>query len=131
MENKEPLLLQAIEKIKFPHETSIIVRPMIIRLMTAIICTCFSFMAISFSLMGYAPVLLVAWGVYFLILYFWVKHNRAPKALVIIGTIVGIIAVVFSYFSAFFFAFPAIALMLHVIKCTFFMPPRSALANQD
>ena len=67
---------------------------------------------------------------YFAILYFWIKDNRAPKALMITGTIMGVISVVSSIFYALFIVFPAIVLMIHVIKCTFFSKPQNIAVKQ-
>ncbi|WP_444914624.1 hypothetical protein [Microbulbifer sp. TRSA007] len=89
------------------------------RLITAILCSSLSFLAIGVSLKIAFPFFIAAWILYFLILFYWVRDNRAPKALVVIGTVVGVLSVVFSAFIAIFWAFPAIALMLHVAKCSF------------
>lgn len=88
------------------------------RLLAAVICTAFSCMAIAFSFSMKQPLFIAAWGAYLLILFFWVRDNQAPKALLIIGTLLGVISLCASYFVGLLWAFPAVALMLHVIKCS-------------
>lgn len=89
------------------------------RLIAAILCTALSFMAIWMSFKIAFPVFIPPWAIYISILFYWVRDNRAPKALVVIGAVVGVLSVVFSAFTAIFWAFPSIALMLHVTKCSF------------
>lgn len=89
------------------------------RFIAAIICTSLSFMAIGLSLKIAFPLFIPAWALYGLILFFWVRDNHAPKALVVIGLLVGTLSVVFSAFTALFWAFPSILLMIHVAKCSF------------
>lgn len=76
-------------------------------------------MAIGMSLKIAFPLFIPAWVLYVVISFYWVRDNRAPKVLVVIGGVVGILSVVFSAFTAIFWAFPSIALMLNVIKCSF------------
>lgn len=57
---------------------------------------------------------------YFAILYFWVRYDRAPKALVVAGAVLGVLSVIGSYLMAFLVAAPSIVLMLHVLRRTFF-----------
>ncbi len=71
------------------------------------------------------PLFIPAWSLYCLILFYWVRDNRAPKALVVIGFVVGVCSVVFSMFMAIVLAFPAIILMLYVAKCSFW--PKNTL----
>lgn len=87
-------------------------------------------MAIDMSLKIAYPLFIPAWVLYFIILFFWVRDNRAPKALVIIGAITGVLSVVFSLFTAIFWAFPSIALMLHVAKCSFWPQTPNKLNQQ-
>lgn len=77
-------------------------------------------MAIGLSLKMAFPLFIPAWALYVLILFYWVRDNRTPKALVAVGAIVGVLSVLFSTFSAIFLAFPLIALMLHIAKCSFY-----------
>lgn len=95
------------------------------RFFTAVLCSSFSYMAILLSLNIAFPLFIPAWSLYFLILFYWVRDNRAPKALVVIGFVVGVCSVVFSMFMAIVLAFPAIILMLHVAKCSFW--PKNTL----
>jgi hypothetical protein len=98
------------------------------RLIAAILCTVPSFMALGISLKINTPLFISTWAIYFLILFFWVKNNCAPKTLLIIGTVLGVTSVVLSNFVALLLAFPSIALMVHVIKCSFFpLTPNKAL----
>jgi hypothetical protein len=76
-------------------------------------------MAIWLSLKIAFPLFIPAWALYVLILFYWVRVNHAPKTLVAIGAIIGALSVLFSTFTAIFWAFPSIALMLHVTKCSF------------
>ena len=76
------------------------------------------------------PLFIAAWGMYFLILFFWMKNNSAPKALLIIGTILGVVSVVVSNYAGLLLAFPSIILMLHVIKCSF-VPQAPNKLNQQ
>ena len=89
------------------------------RLLAAIVCTSFSFMAIHMSISIGSPIFIAAWVAYFLIIYFWVKTNRAPKALLIAGSLLGLVSVIGSYFVGLMWAFPSIALMFHVIWCSY------------
>jgi hypothetical protein len=89
------------------------------RLLAAIVCTAFSFMAIQMSFVMKSPLFIAAWAAYLLILFFWVRSNRAPRALLIASTLLGIASVFESYFVGLLWAFPAIALMFHVIWCSF------------
>jgi len=102
------------------------------RLVAAIVCTASSFIGLVFSFTTpfINPLWVASWAIYFVILYFWIKDNRAPKALMITGTIMGVISVVSSIFYALFFVFPSIALMIHVIKCTFFSKPPNIAVKQ-
>lgn len=90
------------------------------RLIAATLCTIPSFLALLISQKMGSPLFISAWGMYFLILVFWVKNNCAPKALLIIGTIFGVVSVVVSKFTGLLLAFPSVMLMVHVIKCSFF-----------
>ena len=89
------------------------------RLLAAIVCTAFSFMAIHMSFSIGSPIFIAAWVAYFLIIYFWVKTNRAPKSLLIAGSLLGLVSVIGSYFVGLMWAFPSIALMSHVIWCSY------------
>jgi uncharacterized membrane protein len=89
------------------------------RLLAAIVCTAFSFMAIQMSFIIKSSLFIAAWAAYLLILFFWVRSNRAPKALLIAGTLLGVVSVLVSLFTGLLLAFPAIALMLYVIWCSF------------
>ena len=89
------------------------------RLFAAVVCTAFSFTAIDVSWTTKSPLFIAAWVAYLLILVFWVRSNCAPKILLIAGTLLGVASVVGSYFVGLMWAFPAIALMLHVILCSF------------
>jgi hypothetical protein len=89
------------------------------RLLAAIVCTAFSFMAIKISWSIKSPLFIAAWAAYLLILFYWVKSNRAPKALLIAGTLLGLASVLASFFVGLLWALPAIVLMLHVIWCSF------------
>ena len=93
--------------------------PMKYRLLAAVVCTAFSFMAIRISWDLKSPLLITAWVSYLLILLFWVRRNCAPTPLLIAGTALGLACVLGSYFLGLLLAFPAIALMLHVIRCSF------------
>jgi hypothetical protein len=95
------------------------------RFFTAVLCSCLSYMAIWLSLKIAFPLFIPAWSLYFLMLFYWVRDNRAPKALVVIGFVVGVCSVVFSMFLAIILAFPAIILMLYVAKCSFW--PKNTL----
>jgi formate-dependent nitrite reductase membrane component NrfD len=92
------------------------------RLLAAVVCTAFSFMAIKLTFIMKSPLFILfiaAWAAYLLILFFWVRSNRAPRALLIAGTLLGVVSVLVSFFTGLLLAFPAIALMLHVIWCSF------------
>jgi hypothetical protein len=60
-----------------------------------------------------------AWVVYLLILFFWVRSNRAPKALLIAGILLGVASVIRSFLFGALLASSAIVLMLHIIWCSF------------
>lgn len=100
------------------------------RLIAAILCSSLSFMAIGLSLKIAFPLFIPAWVVYVLILFYWVRDNCAPKALVVVGSFVGILSVVLSGFTAVFWAFPSIVLMLHVAKCSFWPQTPNKLNQQ-
>jgi hypothetical protein len=106
----------------------------LLRFLAAIVCTGFSFMAIDISInpiiFNKTPLFLASWCFYFVILCFWVKDNRAPKVLVIVGSILGVISVFASFFGALILAFPSVALMLHVVKCTFWSRPSYKAINK-
>lgn len=89
------------------------------RIIAAILCTAPSFLALFATQKMGEPLFIAAWGMYFLILYFWVKNNYTPKILLIIGTILGVVSVVLSNYAGLLLAFPSIMLMFHVIKCSF------------
>ena len=95
-------------------------KSLMIRLIASMVCTGFSFIAIEASFDMKNPLFIASWVFYFSILLFWVRDNSAPKPLLILGTIFGSISVVFSVFIGLLWAFPAIALMIHVIKCSYF-----------
>lgn len=94
--------------------------PVKFRLLVAVICTASSYMALRFSLAYPTWIWSTAWTAYFTILYFWVRYDRAPKALVVTGTVLGVLSVIGSYLMALLAAAPSIALMLHVLRRTFF-----------
>lgn len=97
------------------------------RLTLAIACTFLSSIGLAMSFREGCLLYLAAWAAYFLILYFWVKDNRAPKLLMVTGTVLGCMSV----FSTLFFAmilvltFPAIALMVYVLYLSFKDPENS------
>jgi hypothetical protein len=97
----------------------------------AIVCTAFSCIALWISFLGKVPLWITSWVMYFVILYFWIRYNRAPKALLIVGTSMGIISIISSSFLALIFAFPSIVLMFHVIKCSFFSVSSNTGVEQD
>lgn len=102
------------------------------RLFSAVVCTAFSFMAIAASLDMKAPLWLAAWGAYLIILIFWIKNNRAPMMLLVVGTVLGLASVISSpFFIALLWALPAIALMLHVIKCSLPISSRASQSNES
>ena len=107
------------------------IQSLIVRLTAAIMCTGFSFMAIEFSFETKNPLFIASWIAYFLILIFWVRNNSAPKPLLILGTIMGSFSIVISMFIGLLWAFPAIVLIIHVIKCSYFtVTPRAAEVNE-
>lgn len=89
------------------------------RLFAAVVCTAFSFMAIKMSWAAPSLLFIAAWIAYFSSVFFWVRSNRAPKFLLIVGTLLGCASVLGSYFVGLLWAFPAIMLMLHIIWCSF------------
>ena len=93
-----------------------------LRLLAAITCTAFSFMT-GISALAIPPMLplwIAAGMVYLFILYFWVMTNSVPKAILLIGTVLGAILIVCSpYFIALPMAAPSIMLMLRIIVCSF------------
>jgi len=101
------------------------------RFIAAITCTISSFMALAISIEVNAPLFIPTWAFYFLILFFWVKDNYAPKTLIIIGTILGVTSVIASYFVALLWALPSVILMIHVIKCSFFPPTTNNALKHD
>ena len=101
------------------------------RLIAAILCTGLSFIAIGLSLKIAYPIFIPAWLLYFSILFYWVRDNRAPKALVVIGAVVGFSSVLFSALTAVLWAFPSIAIMLHVAKCSFWPKKTTKLKKQE
>lgn len=87
------------------------------RLLAALACTAFSWLALAASWRSQTPLWLAAWAVYLLILGFWIKDNRAPKPLLLVGTLLGGLSVLTSPFLiALLWALPAIGLMLHVLR---------------
>lgn len=101
------------------------------RIIAAILCTGLSFMAIGLSLKIAFPLFIPAWVLYFFILFYWVRDNRAPKILIFIGAVVGALSVVLSAFTAILWAFPSIVLMLHVIKCSFWPQKPNKSGERD
>lgn len=96
---------------------------MLYRLLAAVICTAFSWLALAASWRTQTPLWLAAWAVYLLILGFWIKDNRAPKPLLLLGTLLGGVSVLTSPFLlALLWALPAIGLMLHVLRCSWRAP---------
>ena len=94
------------------------------RLITATVCTGASFIGILASWprppSDYLNHLwLTAWVAYFLILFFWIKDNRAPKWLMVIGTLLGTLSVLSTFGWAMPFVFPAIGLMVYVLLLSF------------
>lgn len=89
------------------------------RLCAAIVCTALSFMAIKMSWAGQSPLFIAAWIAYFSSVFFWVRSNRAPRLLLIVGTLLGSASVLGSYLVGLLWAFPAIMLMLHITWCSF------------
>lgn len=93
------------------------------RLLAALVCTAASFLALEASWSVKAPLWMAAWAAYGLILGFWIVRNRAPKGLMIGGTLLGLASVLTSpFFIALLWALPAIGLMLHVLRCSFRQP---------
>lgn len=89
------------------------------RLLAATACTAFSSRAIAASLSMKAPLWIAAWVAYLLILCFWVQSDRAPKALLVVGTSLGVVSAISSPFLiALLWALPSVGLMLHVIRCS-------------
>ncbi|MDR3158293.1 MAG: hypothetical protein LBU11_04635 [Zoogloeaceae bacterium] len=88
-------------------------------------------MAIQFSLIMESPLFIAAWAAYFLILFFWVKSNRVPRVLLIAGALLGIASVLESDFFGLLWAFPAIALMFHVIWRSFRTAAPDIAVKQD
>lgn len=94
-----------------------------LRLLAALTCTAFSLLAIVPSVQKMEPLWLAAWMAYGAILFFWVRDNRAPKGLLVVGTLVGLASVISSpFFVALYVAAPGILLMLHVIRCSWRLP---------
>ena len=102
----------------------------IYRLLAALACTAFSWLALAASWRTQTPLWLAAWAVYLLILGFWIKNNRAPKPLLLVGTLLGGLSVLSSpFFIALLWALPAIALMLHVLRCSWRAPAATRAAD--
>lgn len=63
---------------------------------------------------------MAAWVAYAIIALLWIKNNRVPKPIMLIGTALGVSSVIWGNFWAPLWATgPAIACMLHILKCTF------------
>lgn len=88
-------------------------------------------MALQISLAVINPLWIAAWAVYFAILVFWVKDDRAPKSIVVLGAVLGTLSVISSYFVALLWAAPSIALMLHVIRQTFHGTSSSVVGAEE
>lgn len=102
------------------------------RLLAALACTAFSWLALAASFRSQAPLWLAAWVLYALVLGFWIKDNRAPKPLLLIGTLLGGLSVLTSPFLlALLWALPAIALMLHVLRCSWRAPAKAEADTAD
>ncbi len=98
------------------------------RLLAALVCTGLSFMALWMSFQMPSLLWFAAWAAYIAIVFFWVRDNRAPRWLMVIGTLLGVTSVCMSLFMALFLASPAIGLMLHVLWCSF-RPPAARVTS--
>lgn len=102
----------------------------LLRLIVAICCTAMSYMGIEASWPLYKmPIWGSAWVAYFLILFFWIKNNRAPRILMIVGTLFGTISLFSTFllgpmglFLGLICTLPAIALMTYVHILSFKEP---------
>ncbi|MDO4794399.1 MAG: hypothetical protein Q4A28_00440 [Brachymonas sp.] len=84
------------------------------RLLIAIACTALSFKAFEATFRHQGLLFILAWTAYFLILYFWIRYDRAPKALMITGSILGTLSVLGSFLVGLLLALPSVLLMLYV-----------------
>lgn len=84
------------------------------RVIVSIYCTFFSLVGVvaTFSFGSY--LWFAAWVAYFSILYFWVKNNRAPVPLVVVGTVLGTVSLGSIFFAALVFTFPGVCLMTYI-----------------
>ena len=95
----------------------------VLRLIVAIGCTAYSYIPIKESWPPHkSPIWATAWASYFLILFFWIKNNRAPQVLVGVGTIFGTISLLFSFFGGLIYTLPAVVLMIYVLILSFKEP---------
>lgn len=100
------------------------------RLIVAICCTVLSYMGLLAALhaASSSPQDLLsylwgsAWVAYFLILFFWIKNDRAPKPLMVTGTALGCCSVAITVGWALIHTFPAVALMIYVYARSFDTP---------
>lgn len=97
----------------------------LLRSIVVICCTAMSYMGIDatwppknpFSFLGTA-----AWAAYFLILFFWIKNDRAPQILMMVGTILGTLSLLSTFFLGLIYTLPAVALMTYVHILSFKEP---------
>lgn len=83
-------------------------------------CTLGSSIGIIFSFVLQSKLFMAAWVAYTLIALLWIKNNRVPKPLMLIGTALGLASIAWGNFWApLWTTGSAIACMLHVLKCTF------------
>lgn len=95
----------------------------LLRLIAAIFFTALSYMGIKASWPLYKmPIWGGAWVAYFLILFFWIRDDRAPKTLMLCGTILGTLSVISTFFIGLIYTLPAIALMTYVHILSFKEP---------
>lgn len=83
-------------------------------------CTIGSIFGIIVSFATQNKLFMAAWLAYAVIAFLWIKNNRVPKSVMIIGTLLGVASVIWGNFWAPLWATGAgIACMLHILKCTF------------
>lgn len=84
------------------------------RIIISIFCTLFSLPGVVATLSFGNLMWFAAWVAYFSILYFWVKNNRAPVPLVVVGTVLGTVSLGSTFFAALPFTFPGVCLMTYI-----------------
>ena len=82
-------------------------------------CSIWSIMGIIVSFATQNKLFMAAWLAYAVIALLWIKNNRVPKPIMIVGTLLGVASVIWGNLWVALWVGPAIACMLHILKCTF------------